>query len=165
MLLVQEIVRSIFNEIVRTFTYSSEEEEKIKEHQKYDKTRANEAPLRAYLHKKGASFQYSFAMLYMLRQNNIKAYLGIYKGEGLHSPDVQDDYACVLYREGLFHWYIAGCENEDIKNKNINPARISIKKFKKMKKSKIYLYDPYDEIQGRKPLFGGFLEKPKWIIK
>lgn len=165
MLLVKKIVRTIFDEIEGTFTYSSQEEEIIKEHQKYDEARAKEAPLRAYLHKKGASFQYSFAMLYRLRQNNIKAYLGIYKGEGLHSPDIKDDYAFVLYREGFLRWYIADFEKEDLEDENINPARISIKKFKKMKKSKMWLYDPYDERQGRKPLFDGFFEKPKWIIK
>lgn len=164
MLLVKEIVRSIYNEIKSTFKYSWQEAEVMNEELRDKKIKAKEVPLKCYIRKKGTSFQYSMAMLYRLRQNNIKAYLGIYKGEGLHSDEVKDDYYFVLYREGFLHWHIADLKPQDPEDNIPDPARIEIKKFKKLK-GKLWLFNPYDEHLGNLPIWGGFFKKTKWIIK
>lgn len=163
MLVVREIVRTIFNEIESTFKYSWQEAEIMNQELRNKKVKAKEVPLKSYICKKGTSLQYSMAMLYRLKQNNVKAYLGIYKGEGLHSDEVKDDYAFVMYPEGFLQWYIADLEPQDPKDNIPDPARIEIKKFKKLK-GKLWLFDPYDDKQGSKPIFDGFFEKPKLII-
>ena len=164
MLLVKEIVRSIYNEIKGTFTYSWQESEAINQELKDKKVKANEVPLKSYICKKGTSLHYSMAMIYRLRQNDIKAYLGIYKGEGFYSEETKDDYYLVIYQEELLRWYIAAFEPQDIKDNFQNPARIKIGIFKKSK-GRIWVYNPYDERLGNLPIFGGFFKKPKLIIK
>lgn len=164
MLLVKEIVRSIFDEIKGTFVYSWKDAEVMNQELRDKKVKAKEVPLKCYIRKKGTSLQYSMAMIYRLRQNNIKAYLGIYKGEGLHSDEVKDDYAFVMYREGFLRWYIADLEPQNPQDNILNPARIKIKSFKKLK-GKLWLYNPYDDKRGSKLIFDGFFEKPEWIIK
>lgn len=164
MLLVKEIVRSIFYEIKGTFVYSWKDAEVMNQELRDKKVKAKEVPFKCYIRKKGTSLQYSMAMIYRLRQNNIRAYLGIYKGEGLYSDEIKDDYAFVMYREGFLRWYIADLEPQNSQDNILNPARIGIKSFKKLK-GRLWLFDTYDEKKGSKLIFGGFFEEPKWIIK
>ena len=164
MLLKRKIIRSIYNEIKGTFKYSLAEAEVINQELRDKKVKAKEVPFNSYNCKKGANLQYAMAMIYRLRQNDIKSFLGIYKGEGIYSEDSKYDYAFVLYREAFLRWYIADFEPQNPDDNILNPECITVKKFKKLK-GKLWIYNPYDDKQGIKPIFDGFFEKTKWIIK
>ena len=162
-LYLREVVQSDYMEINRIFNRSLKEEEALE--QKWLKKRliAKEAPFQSFVERKGGTMQYSLAMLYMLRQNHIKAYLGIYKVENFYREEVQEFYAFVIYRESFVKWYVADFEPLDPDSNIKNPARISILKYKKLK-GKLWIYDPYDKTYGKLPILGGFLEKPKFVI-
>ena len=164
MFLVKEIVRSIYHEIKGTFKYSFAEEEVLDKRLESQRVKAKDVPLRAFISKRGTSLQYSMAMIYRLRQNYIKVYLGIYKGENLYVEDVKSNYYFVLYRESFFRWYIADFEPQDPNDNIKDQVRIKIWKFRKLK-GRLWIYDPYDEQLGNLPFFDGFLEKPKIIIR
>lgn len=164
MLLVKEIVRAIFCEIKETFEFSDSEAEVLEERWKAGKIKAKDVPLRSFVSKRGTSLQYAMAMIYRLRQNEIKAYIGIYKGEDLYVEDICANYYFVLYRENFFKWYIADLEPKDPNCAVENPVRIKIGMFKKMK-GRLWFYDPYDAHLGNLPFFDGFLKKPKFMIK
>lgn len=161
MLIEKEIVRSIYDEIESTFTYSFTDAEELNKKARKDETKAREIPFKCYMVKKGTSLQYSMAMLYRLKQNGIKAFLGIYKGEGLYSDEIKDDYAFVLYKETLFKWYVVDLEPVNPSEKIVDPVRIQLKAYKKMK-GKLWLYNPYDEVLGNLPIFNGFFGEPIW---
>jgi len=164
MFLKRKIIRSIYNEIEGFFKYSLTEEEVINQELRDKKVKAKEVPFNSYNCKKGGSLQYAMAMIYRLRQNDIKSFLGIYKGEGIYSEDSKYDYAFVIYREAFFRWYIAEFKMQEPKDNIQDPARIEIAKFRKLK-GKLWVYNPYDEHLGNLPIFGGFFDKPKIIIK
>ena len=164
MFLVREITREIYNVIKGTFKYSFEEAEIIDHKLKDEKVKAKDVPLKSYIAKKGASLQLSMAMLYMLKLNGIESYIGIYKGESMYTDQRKGDYAVVIYHESLFGWYVADFEPQNPNYKIKNPERIALKKFRKLK-GKIWVYNPYDKHFGNLPIFGGFLQYPKKVIK
>lgn len=161
MLIKKEIVRSIYEEIKSTFTYSFTDAEEINKKARKDETKARDMPYKCYMVKKGTSLQYAMAMLYRFKQNGIKAFLGIYKGEGLYSAERKDDYAFVIYNESFFKWYVVDLEPVDPSEKIVNPVCIPIKTYKKMK-GKLWFYNPYDEVLGNLPIFDGFFKEPIW---
>ena len=164
MLLVKEIVRAIYCEIKGTFQFSDTEAEVLEERWKGEKIKAKDVPLRSFISKRGTSLQYAMAMIYRLRQNEIKTYMGVYKGEDLYVEDIRANYYFVLYRENFFKWYIVDLEPQDPNHAVENPIHIKMEEFKKMK-GKLWIYDPYDDHLGNLPFFDGFLKKPKFIIK
>lgn len=164
MLLKRKIIRSIYNEIKGTFKYSLTEAEVINQKLSDRKVKAKEVPLKSFICKKGSELQYSMAMIYRLRQNDIKAYLGIYVEEDKFNANLNEKYYFVIYREAFLRWYIADFESQNPDDNILNPERITVKKFKKLK-GKLWIYNPYDDKQGSEPIFDGFFKKPKWIIK
>ena len=159
--LKMEIIRSIYTEIKRTFEYSFDEAEVFDKKIKEEQIKAKDVPFQSYMAKKGMSLQYSMAMLYLLRQNGIKAYLGVYKGEGLYSEEEKMDYAFIVYRDGWFKWFALDFEYIEPKWKVTDQTRIPIRKYRKIR-GKIWIYNPYDEEKGNLPFFGGFLKKYNW---
>ena len=82
-----EIIRSVFKEIKRNFKYSLIEAEAIDRNIEKEKVKACELPFKSFMDKKGMSLQCSMALIYMLRRNGIKSFLGVYMGEGLYTDE------------------------------------------------------------------------------
>lgn len=164
MFLVREITRDIYNEIKGTFKYSFEEAELIDKKLKDEKVKAKDVPLMSYTAKKGASLQFSMGMLYRLNLNGIESYIGVYKGESMYTDQRKGDYAVVIYHESLLGWYVADFEPQNPHNNIKDPSHIKLKNFRKLK-GKIWVYDPYNKHFGNLPIFGGFLQYPKKVIK
>mgnify|MGYP001625098052 CR=1 FL=1 len=159
--LKRKIIRSIYTEIQKTFKYSLDEAEVLDKKLKKENTKAKDVPFRSFMAKRGTSLQYSMAMLYLLKRNDIKAYLGEYKGEGDYSDEEKMDYAFVVYRDGWFRWFALDFEYIEPKWKVTDQTRIPIRKYRKIR-GKIWIYNPYDEKKGNLPFFGTFQKKYNW---
>ena len=158
--LKRQIIRSTFFEIKRTFTYSFGEAEVLDKKLKEEHTKAKDVPFRSFMDKRGTSLQYAMAMIYLLRRNGIKSYLGVYKGEGLYTDEQNSDYAFVGYRN-FFKPYVADFEDLDEKWKVTDPTSIPIQKYRKIR-GKLWIYNPYDKKKGNLPFFGRFLKEYNW---
>ena len=156
-----EIIRSVFKEIKRNFKYSLIEAEAIDRNIEKEKVKACELPFKSFMDKKGMSLQCSMAMIYMLRRNGIKSFLGVYMGEGLYTDEQKSNYAFVIYLDG-FKIRVADFEPIEERWKITDPSCIPISKYRKIR-GKMWIYDPYSPKTGNLPFFGGFLEK--WIWK
>lgn len=164
-LLVEKIVRSVYNEIKTTFEWDIKEAEKINQIFRKEKISAGRVPIICYLKKKGTSLQWCMAMYDRLMLNGIESYIGVYLGEGLYSESKKDNYAFVLYADGngIFkRYYVADFEPQDPNDNILDPVHIPLKKYKNLK-GKLWIYEPYGDFKSL-PIFGGFFNKPKKII-
>ena len=164
MLFVREVVRAIYNEIKNSFFYSIKEGEKVNKRFEGEKTKAKDLPFKSFLLKKGDTLEYSMAMIHRLNQNAIKAYLGSYVEQDPYEVDIKEVGYFVLYRESLFHYYIADFASQNPDDGIECPFRIQLRKYKKLK-GELKFYNPYDKKNGNLPFFGEFLRKPKFKIR
>ena len=162
MTLKREIIRATFLEIKRTFTQSMEEAEVLDRKLKKENTKARDVPFKSFMYKKGMSLEYSMAMIYLLKENGIKSYLGVYKGEGLYTDEQKSDYAFVVYREGL-RICVADFERIDPKWEIKDQSSIPIRKYRKIR-GRLWIYSPYNEKKGNLPFFGEFLNRYNWKL-
>lgn len=163
MLYLREVVQSDYLEINRIFNRSLKEAEVLEQKWIKKGLLANEAPFQAFMERKGGDLQYSLAMLYMLRKNHIKAYIGTQKDDSLNYEGIPDNYFFVIYKESAFRWYIADLRPQNPDDKIENPERIPILRYRKLK-GKLWIFDPYDKTRGRLPILGEFFKKPKFVI-
>lgn len=157
MLYERETVRTIYYEINHTFKRSLEEAEAINQKWKQKGIKAKECPFQSFMEKKGASLQFSLAMLYRLHQNNIKALIGVYNTAS--KDNIIEAHTFVLYRESFLRWYVADFKPEILPKTICNPARIPVPDYKKMK-GKLVFFNPYDKPLGNLPMFDGFFNEP-----
>ena len=163
-MLFKGIVRSIYNEIKKDFKFSLKGAEELNKKILLEKVKAEDVPFKFFFNKMGDTLQYSMAMIYRLRQNGIKAYLGMYEERDKYEIDMKEKGYFVMYKESLFNFYIADFASQNPDDGIECPFRIPVRKYKKLK-GELQIYDPYDKKNGNLPFFGEFLRKPKFKIR
>ena len=139
--------------------YSLEGEDEIGRKIKARSIKAKDVPYFCYVQQKGGSLAQAMTMLYILKVDNLSAYLGVYMDESVYMEDRMTSYYFVLYHAANpAKWYVANFEPVGEPLSNYKQDAIPFWRFLKERKE-VWLYNVYDSHQGQLPLFGGFFEK------
>ena len=100
-----------YNVAIARVKKSIEGDEDVKEKINKYKLKAKDVPLFCYVQQKGESLSQAMTMIYALKTDDLKAYLGVYIGDNLYTDEISESYYFVLYRLNPFNWYVAYFEN------------------------------------------------------
>ncbi len=148
-----------YNVAIARVKKSIEGDEDVKEKINKYKLKAKDVPLFCYVQQKGESLSQAMTMIYALKTDDLKAYLGVYIGDNLYTDEISESYYFVLYRLNPFNWYVAYFENMEEEISKYDIKKIPIWAFWKFKKE-IWIYDPYDPENGQREFFGSFFKNP-----